>query len=176
MLDIETLSTKPNAVVLTIGAVKFDPYSLKEPDSGIYLRPEVDQQLADGRDASETTMAWWLKQSNTSRIEAFSDEGRLSLEETHRALNKFLVGVDVIWAQGAVFDIMILENLYAHYGWPTPWNYWQIRDSRTLFSVHGDPRDNKKSEDLHNALADCISQSKAVQKIYRELGLKPRVC
>lgn len=171
MLDIETLSTKPNAVVLTIGAVKFNPFTLESPGPGIYMKPDVDQQLADGRDASETTMAWWMKQSNTSRFEAFSDDNRISLDDVHRQLNKFLVGVDVIWAQGAVFDIMILENLYSQYQWSTPWNYWQIRDSRTLFAVHGDPRD-KNAEDLHNALADCISQAKAVQKIYRSLGIK----
>lgn len=169
MLDIETLSTRPNAVILTIGGVKFNPYSLQPAYQELYLRMDVDQQLADGRDASETTMAWWLKQSESSRIEAFSDENRTDLDSAHRQLNKFLVGVDTIWAHGAVFDIMILENLYTQYSWPIPWQYWQIRDSRTLFAVLGDNRDKAG---LHNALDDCRSQAKAVQKIYHDLGIK----
>ena len=30
-IDLETLSTKPDAVVLTIGAVKFDPFTNDPP-------------------------------------------------------------------------------------------------------------------------------------------------
>ena len=56
------------------------------------------------------------------------------------------------------------------YGWPAPWYYWQIRDSRTLFGVHGDPREKNK-ENLHNALADCVSQAQAVQEIYKALKI-----
>ena len=35
MLDLETLGTRPGCVILTLGAVKFDPYSLREPGPGI---------------------------------------------------------------------------------------------------------------------------------------------
>ena len=58
-------------------------------------------------------------------------------------------------------------------GWPTPWQFWQIRDSRTLFGVHGDPREKNKVG-LHNALEDCVSQAVAVQKIFRDQNIKPR--
>ena len=50
-------------------------------------------------------------------------------------------------------------------GWPTPWQFWQIRDSRTLFGVHGDPREKNKAG-LHNALEDCVSQAQGVQQIF----------
>jgi exodeoxyribonuclease VIII len=83
------------------------------------------------------------------------------------------VGADSIWAQGPLFDFAILENLYRQYGWPTPWQYWQIRDSRTLFGVHGDPR-VKGKVGLHNALEDCVSQASAVQQVYNKLGLEKR--
>jgi hypothetical protein len=58
-------------------------------------------------------------------------------------------------------------------GWPTPWHYWQIRDSRTLFGVHGDPRVKGKTG-LHNALEDCVSQATAVQQVYNKLGIEKR--
>ena len=172
MLDLETLGTQPGCVILTLGAVKFNPYDTQEPGPGLYIRPDVDEQIARGREVQEDTLAWWAQQNEEVREEALGTEGRVPVEEMYRQLNRFLVGVDNIWAQGPVFDIAILENLYMQYGWPTPWQFWQISDSRTLFKVHGDPR--KKTELLHNALADCVSQAEAVQKIYADLGLKKR--
>jgi len=172
MLDLETLGTQPGCVILTLGAVKFNPYDTQEPGPGLYIRPDVDEQIARGREVQEDTLAWWAQQNEEVREEALGTEGRVPVEEMYRQLNRFLVGTNNIWAQGPVFDIAILENLYMQYGWPTPWQFWQISDSRTLFKVHGDPR--KKTELLHNALADCVSQAEAVQKIYADLGLKKR--
>ena len=66
------------------------------------------------------------------------------------------------------------RNLYAQLGQPVPWNYWQIRDSRTLFNML--PKDPRKDVqmDLHNALADCYFQAKSVQKAYKNFGVKKR--
>jgi len=50
---------------------------------------------------------------------------------------------------------------------------WQVRDSRTLFGVHGDPRD-KGAKGAHNALIDCYYQAQAVQQIYKQQGIKKR--
>ena len=172
MLDIETLCTKPEAVILTIGAVKFDPYSNKIGD-GLYIKPDVDEQIAKGRSIDENTVEWWGKQAEDVREEALGMEGRISIEEMYRQLNRFLVGAENVWAQGPVFDMVIMAHIYRQYGWPTPWQYWQVSDSRTLFKTHGDPRVKGKAG-LHNALEDCISQAEAVQTIYKNLGLKPR--
>ena len=35
MIDIETLATDPNATILTIGGVKFNPYNDVEPHSAV---------------------------------------------------------------------------------------------------------------------------------------------
>ena len=173
MLDLETLGTRPGCVILTLGAVKFDPYSLREPGPGIYFRVDVDEQTALGREVQEDTLNWWLSQAEDIREEALGESDRVSLDTLYRDLNKFLVGVDNIWAQGPVFDIAILENLYRQCGWPTPWQFWQISDSRTLFKTHGDPRVKGKAG-LHNALEDCVSQATAVQQIYKKLGIEKR--
>ena len=69
-----------------------------------------------------------------------------------------------------MFDYAILQNFYGQMGIPVPWNYWQIRDSRTLFSLV--PRDkNEIRTGLHNALEDCYFQAKKVQKVYKQLGV-----
>jgi hypothetical protein len=170
MLDLETLGTRPDCVILTLGAVKFNPYKIEDPGPGIYLRIDVDEQTARGREVQEDTLNWWLNQSNDVREEALGESDRVSVETMYKDLNRFLVGVNNIWAQGPVFDIAILENIYRQYGWPVPWQFWQIRDSRTLFGVHGDPR-VKGKVGLHNALEDCVSQASAVQQVYHKIGL-----
>lgn len=172
MLDLETLSTRPDATILTFGAVKFDPYT-DQIGAGIYCRINVDEQIDLGRHVDDNTIAWWSQQAEDVREEAFGEGNRFSLEQFTAALNKFIVGSDCIWAQGPVFDIVILENLYRQLGKPAPWNFWQIRDSRTLLSTHGDPREKNK-EGLHNALEDCVSQAKAVQIIFARTGVKKK--
>jgi 3' exoribonuclease, RNase T-like len=170
MLDIETLGTCPDCVVLTLGAVKFNPHTREDIAGGIYCKPDVDDQIVRGRIVREDTMQWWLDQAEAVREEALGMEDRIPVEQMLRELNRFLVGVKNIWAQGTVFDIGILEHLYKQYNMVPNWEYWQIRDSRTLFGVHGDPR-VKGKEGLHNALEDCVSQAEAVQQIFSQIGL-----
>lgn len=171
MLDLETLSTRPDSVILTLGAVKFNPWGDDvDAESGLYLRVDVDEQLALHRHVQEETIAWWGKQDAEVFEEAMGEKNRVSLDKMTADLNRFLVGVESIWCQGPAFDIVILENLYRQLVKPTPWQFWQIRDSRTLFSVHGDPRD-KKRQAAHNALMDCYYQAIGVQEIYRKVKI-----
>ena len=174
MLDLETLSTKPNAVILSLGAVKFDPFSERiDVDEGLDLRVDVDEQSALGRDIQEETVAWWEKQPPEVQDAAFNPDGRIKLAGFIKTLNKFLVGADNIWCQGPAFDIVILEDLYRQLGIPTPWQFWQISDSRTLFKTHGDPRD-KNRKGAHNALMDCVYQAVGVQQVYQKQNVQPR--
>jgi hypothetical protein len=174
MLDLETLGFRPECVILTFGAIKFDPYNPGlEPGPGIYHRISVDDQVALGRTIDQSTVDWWGTQDPAVMEEALGEEGRISVHEFAASLNKFLVGANCIWAQGPAFDIVIIENLFLQLGLPVPWQFWQIRDSRTLFGVHGDPRE-KGREAAHNALADCYYQAVGVQQIYKRLGIKSR--
>ena len=171
MIDLETLSTNPDAVILTVGGVKFDPHTNMKPYHDMYFRVDVDSQTMQGRHVMDDTLDWWAKQSEDVREEALGDKDRIDLDNMIKTINKFSVGVDVFWCQGPLFDYAILQNLYTQLGHPVPWQYWQIRDSRTLFNLV--PRDkNEKRVGLHNALSDCIFQAKKVQKIYRQLGLE----
>ena len=62
MIDLETLSTNPDAVVLTVGGVKFDPNSTMKPYSEMYFRVDVDSQTQIGRNVMQETMDWWAQQ------------------------------------------------------------------------------------------------------------------
>ena len=171
MIDLETLSTNPNATILTVGGVKFDPYTMAEPSQGMYFRVDVDSQTEMGRDVMQETVNWWSKQPKEISDEAFSDDNRESLDDMIKKINKFSVGVDVFWCQGPLFDYAILQDIYKQLGYPVPWQYWQIRDSRTLFSLVPKDPDEKRTG-LHNALEDCYFQAKKVQRVYKQLGIK----
>lgn len=170
MLDIETLATSPDSVILTFGAVKFNPFDADQNISeGLYFRINVDEQIALGRHVDDATVAWWGTQNIDVREEALGEHDRISLEDFTKQLNKFLVGADRIWAQGPVFDIVILENLYRQLLKPTPWPYYVIRDSRTLLKALGDTRQTGAM--LHNALADCVSQAEAIKSAVKRFNL-----
>lgn len=170
-IDLETIDTCPQATVLSLGAVKFNPHSAIDPYSELYLKISIDDQDRLGRTVSDSTLEWWAKQDPKIMEEAFDQEGAVSIEEALVQISKFAVGVDVFWGQGYGFDYTILEHMYRSIEKPIPWNFWQIRDSRTLFSVcNQDPR-KKIQNNLHNALADAFYQSKAIQIAYAELGI-----
>ena len=168
MIDLETLSTTPDAVILTVGGVKFNPHNNVEPNQPMYFRVDVDEQTKIDRHVMQETLDWWSKQAEDVREEALGDNNRIRLDQMIKTINKF---VDVFWCQGPLFDYAILQNFYAQMQVPVPWNFWQIRDSRTLGSLV--PRDpNEKRTGLHNALEDCYFQAKKVQRVYKQLGIK----
>ena len=170
-IDIETLGKSPSAVVLTIGGIKFDPHADDGLHSQFYYRVDADEQIEMDCSVDVDTLAWWEKQDKEVTKEALDPNDRVSVEETLKALNKWLVGVDKIWCQGPVFDIGILENLYKQIGLHHNWPFYIIRDSRTLFSLMD--KDPRKEIDFaaHNALADAIVQSLCIQKVYKKLGI-----
>ena len=171
-IDIETLGTSPDTVVLTIGGIKFDPMADDGLHSEFYYRLDADEQIEMGRSVDEKTLEWWEKQPAEIKAEALDPKDRIATDETLKALNKWLVGVDKIWCQGPVFDIGILENLYKKIGLHHNWSFWVIRDSRTLFGLM--PKDPRKEINFaaHNALADAIVQSLCIQKVYKSLGVE----
>ena len=171
-IDIETIDTCPEATVLSIGCVKFNPLDNSEPHSELYFKISIDDQDRLGRTASDDTIEWWSKQDPKIMDEAFDQTGAITVDESLRKLSKFAVGVDTFWGQGYGFDYTIMENMFRQGGMPIPWNFWQIRDSRTLFGCcKQDPR-KLIQNDLHNALADAYYQSKAIQIAYKELGVQ----
>lgn len=171
MLDLESLATGPDAVVLTLGAIKFDPFDAdREINQALYVRVDVDEQLALGRRYNDETLSWWNTQPEDVREEALGESDRISLDDFTRQLNKFIVGADRIWAQGPVFDIAMLENLYRQIGKPAPWDFYRIRDCRTLLKALGDTRPPGRDQ-LHHALADCVYQAQAIQHVVKKYNL-----
>lgn len=171
MIDIETLSTKTNAVILSIGAVKFnyDDHTVV-PFDPLYIKPDVDEQTAMGRNIMESTIEFWSKQDASVQADTFSDADRVPLSQVTAELNKWLVGSKLIWGQGYGFDMNILETLYNDIGLPLPWNFWQIRDSRSVLGLFGIKPAKQNTGALHNALADAYHQATCLQDAIRQLN------
>jgi 3' exoribonuclease, RNase T-like len=166
MVDLETMAVSPNAVVLTLGAVQFDPYSTGFINS-LYIRLDLDDQDKLGRFIDPATLEWWEKQSPEIIEEAFIDKERVPVVDAIDQFHKFAWGCKSFWSHGATFDLVILENIYQQIKKPLPWNFWQLRDTRTLFDLGFDPEMPKHSK--HNALEDAKRQAIGVQNVFRKL-------
>lgn len=171
MIDIETLGTEPDSVVLSVGAVKFDPWTAQEPHAKTLWRPDASTQMDSERSVLDSTLQWWATQPQHIQDEAFSDEGRISLTDFMADLNKYLVGCDKIWCQGPQFDMVILENLYSQFDHHKGWAFWQIMDCRTVFNMM--PTDPRKAiqQNLHSADADAFYQAVCVQQSYEHFNV-----
>ena len=103
MLDIETCSTKPNAMILSIAAIKFSRITEITPElknmETFYVR--IDQKSCDklDMDIDPETMKWWKTQSQKSQDEVFGkDIIRSDIKTALQALSDFVKGASHIWA------------------------------------------------------------------------------
>ena len=171
MLDMETMAVSPNAVVLSLGAVHFNPYGNGYGDK-LYFKINLDDQDALGREIDPKTLEWWGRQDPAIMEEAFSEEGRIPLVDAMDQFHKFAWGCSAFWSHGATFDLVIIENIYRQLGKNLPWQYWQLRDTRSIFDLGFNPDMPQGSK--HDALQDAIRQSVGVQNIYAKMNIRER--
>jgi len=92
MIDLETLATSPDAAILTIGAVKFDPFGddIKDPKcEKFYVRVDLDSCDRIGLVTTDDTIAWWANQSKEAQDEAFGEDNRVDIVDAFNQLYKF---------------------------------------------------------------------------------------
>ena len=185
MIDIETLSLKPNAAVISIGVAAFsieegvtDSSEWKLKLSNVYGHIDPD------------TVDWWMHQSDAAREDTFGGTLRHSPFSAATGLRDFLAahgGKDaLIWANSPSFDLVILrnwwENMPAGRAHPTigdtPWpvSYRNERDFRTLVNLALDLDIDVSDcwlDTAHSAVGDACNQARAVAKIMRHLKGAP---
>ena len=175
MVDLETLATSPDSVILTIGAVRFDPYaddSKRDVRSMPHFYARIDPGSFDYPEAeiNDDTLAWWAKQSPEAQHEAFGDGvERMDIRDALDQFFDFCRPCDRIWANGPAFDIIILETAARRLGKTWPWKFWQARDCRTVFRMV--PQRDQKANN-HNALDDCWVQIYKLQQCLKSLGVE----
>lgn len=173
MLDIETLDTKPTAVVLSIGAVAFNANSPCEPE---FFYAELGNmliidQLERGRTESEATKTFWNRQPKTAQV-IFKRNTYDTVSETLVAFKEFLArhSKAKIWGCGSDFDNVIITSLLDDYGYK-PWQFWRNRCFRTIKSEFGNiTEEPQRRGTLHHALDDAKHQARWLMKIYSALS------
>lgn len=171
MIDIESLDTSPNCVILTIGAVRFDPKGMGVVER-LELRPTIDEQTEQfNRVINEDTLRWWSEQSPEALDEAMGDRDRVSFAECMETLYKFCWNRRAVWSNGASFDIVAMESAWRNLGMRIPWPYYTVRDTRTLYEIAGVSLKDKKygTSTTHKAVEDAEHQAIVVQDAYRNL-------
>lgn len=167
MLDLETLGTTADAVILSIGAVKFNLESNAISEDGFYASVSIDSNLMAGRIVSEDTLLWWMEQSREAREVFYEAKG--SLDRALENLSDWFGDDDYcVWSNGADFDIPILAHAYAQLKMELPWRFYNTRCVRTYKSLPCASRVAKPVND-HNALRDAINQARYVQAIHAQL-------
>jgi hypothetical protein len=167
MIDLEGLATGPDTTILTIAAQTFDPFGSDYYDKHYYARITLESQ--ENRVIDDGTIAWWATQPEHAREEAFGEQDRIPLDQALDELGRLIWHSKMIWAQGPTYDCNILEHAYKSYRKPLPWKYYQVRDSRTVFSLWPELSIPPTS---HHALEDCRRQIGMLQDTLKYLNVK----
>lgn len=179
MVDMETMGNSPDAPIVSIGAVFFDP-STGNTGAEFYQVVSLESSMSFGMKPDASTIQWWLKQSSEARSAILVDEA-MGLLETLELLADFIAenaanGSHTVqlWGNGCSFDNVILRRAYALTDAPFAVPFWNDRDVRTMVelgkSVGINPLFDIPFEgDMHNALSDARHQVKYVSAIWQRL-------
>ncbi|HFU2210174.1 TPA: 3'-5' exoribonuclease [Escherichia coli] len=173
MIDLETMGKNPDAPIISIGAIFFDPQT---GDMGPEFSKTIDLDTAGGV-IDRDVIKWWLKQSREAQSAIMTDE--IPLDDALLQLREFIDENSgeffvQVWGNGANFDNVILRRSYERQGIPCPWRYCNDRDVRTIVelgkAIDFDARTAIPFEgERHNALDDARYQAKYVSAIWQKL-------
>lgn len=186
MLDLETLSTDFNAVIIQLAAVPFHLNGTPiGPDvSNFNLLVNPISAVKAGAKVNGDTVEWWLKQDanvvNKVFVKAIS-EGR-TLKEVLEAFTAYIEDLKKrfnvkqvrIWGNGIKADNVWVESSYKMCGLKYPVSFRDDADVRTLVLLGREFGIDFKDKipfvgDKHNAIDDCTHQIKYLTSIYTEV-------
>ena len=171
MVDLETLSTSDNALIVSIGAVRFNP-----------LAPEVFDQFhvgidldslpgnAYGFDISPATVGWWLASDRAAGRDALSQVDKTDIASALDGFSLWLGPNARVWGNGASFDNVILRNAYEKLGLEAPWPFYRDRCYRTIKNLAPELKAERIGAH-HSALDDALTQVSHLQKLVSYLRL-----
>jgi hypothetical protein len=178
MIDIETLGSSADAVILSIGLVHFNP-STNEIVSSAEFRCPRKLQEDMGRHVDPQVEAWWSRQSPEA-------QARLTEEPLYGNVNKMMSDVwkwldnvcsnpwDLgIWAKGPSFDLVLCRDLAKQLDQKWKGHYSREYCVRTMLMIAKakgwDDILGMEPELAHGAEADAIHQAKQVMAVMRRL-------
>lgn len=179
MIDIETLGTTPDSVVLEIAAY---PFSLNdELARGLpyHVVVSTTEQVKSGRRAALSCIEWWKHTSPDRLTELLTDRDAVPISAALDGLTNYVAGIRHcndsigVWAHSPSFDLVMLEDCYRQLGRKPPWTYREQRDVRTWLLAHGAQRPSDvlaRGTEEHYALEDAVYQAQVVQEALWRIG------
>jgi len=186
MLDIETWGTGSDALIISIGAVKFNPKAddlFPEDWDKFHVGILPHSGLSLGETATADTLMWWMHPDRRDALDEWLGLEKVDLPTALEAFSEWFGKESLpVWGNGATFDNVIMSSAYHLVGLERPWNYKHDRDLRTIKALVS-PQDMKGydksiegiiAEKLtyHNALHDATWQAAQLHYIVHELGLE----
>lgn len=157
MIDIETLDTRPDAIVFQAAMVVFS-------DDGTVIEEELFHldilpQIMKGRTLDRETQKWWMEQPKEAwdrqPTQLITVEAMFNLIRVQMKHHK----VGYVWSNSPSFDAVILRSLAEDFGIEMPWTFRSDFDLRTVRKVAGllgfEPESYTTT---HNSLQDCKDQ------------------
>lgn len=162
MIDIETLGTTPDSVILSVGVY--------DGEHSWYHTIDLQSCLDAGLKISGSTFEWWMHQSAEARTQLVKGADTLTLKGALISIDEFfsthLHGDTEIWCCGAAFDVPILENAFRAVCVSVPWKFYMVRCYRTyrelMKQLVPEFRMPSRVGTFHNALDDAKYQYDAM--------------
>lgn len=173
-IDLETLGTVPGSIILSIGAVLFDPAT---GALGKEFYCVISKQSSEffGMTHSVSTLEWWTKQSPEARkvlTEAEADDAAY-MDVALERLTAFIPKGAKVWSNGANFDQPLLAVAYDRIGGTVPWEFWNGRCHRTLVALCPNEKALRPATVCaHNALEDAKWQARHLCNVVKAMGWK----
>ena len=176
MIDLETMGTNPDAPIVSIGAVFFEP-ATGQTGPAFYETISLESSMGYGCIPDASTIEWWLKQSSEARSAILIDT--LSLDDALLQFAEFVRDsanpvYTQLWGNGASFDNVLLRRSFERIAIPCELKFFNDRDVRTMVELGKAVGINPRQEipfdgEQHNALADALHQVKYVSAIWQRL-------
>lgn len=165
-LDLESLSKRPSALVLSVGMAAFTTQGGLV--ATFYVEPNKEEQRAAQRDVDPATVAWWQAQNPDAR--KVLDTPGVSVASCLAGIRSFFgrfqdrsYRVAGVWGWGADFDNAMLQDLFRHFDEPPPYDYRVNRCGRTIVEMLGAPKPVAHGTH-HNAVDDAIYQAERIRQ------------
>lgn len=181
VVDLETLGTEADAVILSLGAVLFDPHAEDTFDSitedrCFHRAVNIDSQLdiPRPRTVNHGTFKFWLNDTSPDARRSLSDSLHIApvlLDFTTWVRDK-CEPPKYLWGYGASFDNAILAHALRQFGFSNPFQYRSSLCLRTLVHLAGIGKIEVPQAVKHNALADAKCEVLWAQAAVKKLGVR----
>lgn len=161
MIDLETLSTRVNGVILSISAVRFD---IKTGESGGFFHENINliQSIRQGFVIDQSTFDWWQQQSDVAKALGF----KINAKGAQEVISRFVYWTgnkdpnSIVWGNSARFDLGMLIYHMEKFNLKIPWKYYNERCHRTAVYVLDKEWDIPFEGVPHYGIDDCKHQIK----------------